>query len=48
MDLLIAASALVDEAPLVTRNLEHFTRVPGAQSYTVGASAKGFSSALRP
>jgi len=29
MDLLIAAAALVDEAPLVTRNLDHFQRVPG-------------------
>lgn len=29
MDLLIAAAALVDEAPLVTRNLDHFRRVPG-------------------
>ena len=28
MDLLIAAAALVDEAPLVTRNLDHFERVP--------------------
>ena len=29
MDLLIAASALIDEAPLVTRNMDHFSRVPG-------------------
>jgi tRNA(fMet)-specific endonuclease VapC len=29
MDLLIAAAALVDNAPLVTRNLDHFQRVPG-------------------
>jgi tRNA(fMet)-specific endonuclease VapC len=28
MDLLIAASAMVDEAPLVTRNLKDFRRVP--------------------
>lgn len=27
-DLLIATSALVDGAPLVTRNLKHFNRVP--------------------
>ena len=31
MDLLIAASALVDSAPLVTRNHDHFARVPGLQ-----------------
>jgi tRNA(fMet)-specific endonuclease VapC len=31
MDLLIAAAALADDAPLVTRNLSHFTRVPGLQ-----------------
>jgi tRNA(fMet)-specific endonuclease VapC len=31
MDLLIAAAALVDEAPLVTRNLSHFRRVPGLE-----------------
>ena len=29
MDLLIAAAAVVDEAPLVTRNRRHFERVPG-------------------
>ena len=29
MDLLIATSALVDEAVLVTRNPRHFDRVPG-------------------
>jgi tRNA(fMet)-specific endonuclease VapC len=34
MDLLIAASALVDEAPLVTRNLGHFQRVPGLEVLT--------------
>lgn len=34
MDLLIAAAALADEAPLVTRNLNHFTRVPGLQVLT--------------
>lgn len=34
MDLLIAASALVDEAPLVTRNLGHFRRVPGLEVLT--------------
>jgi predicted nucleic acid-binding protein len=31
MDLLIAASALLDNAPLMTRNLKHFNRVPGLQ-----------------
>lgn len=29
MDLLIAAAAVVDEAPLVTRNTNDFSRVPG-------------------
>ncbi len=29
MDLLIATAALVDEAPLVTRNARDFSRVPG-------------------
>jgi tRNA(fMet)-specific endonuclease VapC len=31
MDLLIATSAVVDEAPLVTRNLRDFRRVPGLE-----------------
>lgn len=34
MDLLIAAAALLDEAPLVTRNLAHFQRVPGLEVRT--------------
>ncbi len=29
MDLLIATAALIDDAPLVTRNLKDFSRVPG-------------------
>ena len=29
MDLLIATAALVDEAPLVTKNVKDFARVPG-------------------
>ena len=29
MDLLIATSALVDDAPLLTRNVKDFSRVPG-------------------
>jgi predicted nucleic acid-binding protein len=29
MDLLIATAAIVDGAPLVTRNSRHFTKVPG-------------------
>lgn len=29
MDLLIATAATLDDAPLVTRNLKDFTRVPG-------------------
>ena len=28
-DLLIATAALLDNAPLVTRNVKHFSRVPG-------------------
>ena len=31
LDLLIATSAVVDEAPLVTRNLKDFRRVPGLE-----------------
>lgn len=34
MDLLIATSALLDDAPLVTRNLGHFQRVPGLEVLT--------------
>jgi predicted nucleic acid-binding protein len=34
MDLLIAAAALVDGAPIVTRNLDHFQRVPGLEVRT--------------
>ncbi len=34
MDLLIAAAALLDEAPVVTRNLDHFQRVPGLEVRT--------------
>jgi predicted nucleic acid-binding protein len=29
MDLLIATAAVLDEAPLVTRNTRHFSKVPG-------------------
>jgi predicted nucleic acid-binding protein len=29
MDLLIATSALVDDAPLITRNIRDFSRIPG-------------------
>jgi predicted nucleic acid-binding protein len=29
MDLLIATAAVVDDAPLVTRNTRHFSKVPG-------------------
>ncbi len=29
MDLLIATAAILDAAPLVTRNLRHFSKVPG-------------------
>ena len=29
MDLLIATAAIVDSAPIVTRNTKHFSRVPG-------------------
>ncbi len=34
MDLLIAAAALVSDAPLVTRNERHFARVPGLRLLT--------------
>jgi len=29
MDLLIATAAVVESAPIVTRNTKHFSRVPG-------------------
>jgi predicted nucleic acid-binding protein len=29
MDLLIGTAALLDDAPIVTRNIKHFSRVPG-------------------
>jgi tRNA(fMet)-specific endonuclease VapC len=29
MDLLVATAAVIDGAPLVTRNVRHFSRVPG-------------------
>jgi predicted nucleic acid-binding protein len=29
MDLLIATAALLDDAPLITRNVKDFSRVPG-------------------
>jgi predicted nucleic acid-binding protein len=29
MDLLIATAALVDDAPLLTKNVKDFSRVPG-------------------
>ena len=29
MDLLIATAAILDDAPLITRNLKDFSRVPG-------------------
>ena len=29
MDLLIATAAVVDDAAIVTRNIQHFERVPG-------------------
>ncbi len=31
MDLLIATAAIVDSAPIVTRNTKHFRRVPGLE-----------------
>jgi len=31
MDLLIGTAALLDEAPLVTRNVKDFSRIPGLQ-----------------
>ena len=32
MDLLIAAAAVIDDAPLVTRNVKDFSRVPGLRA----------------
>ena len=29
MDLLIGMAAVIDEAPLITRNIRHFSKVPG-------------------
>ena len=34
MDLLIASTAIVADLTLVTRNLRHFTRIPGLHLYT--------------
>lgn len=34
MDLLIASTALAADLTLITRNLRHFTRIPGLQLYT--------------
>jgi predicted nucleic acid-binding protein len=34
MDLLIATAAVLDAAPLVTRNLRHFSKVPGLRVET--------------
>lgn len=34
MDLLISTAALLDEAPLVTRNVKDFSRVPGLRVLT--------------
>ncbi len=34
MDLLIASTALNADLTLITRNLRHFTRIPGLQLYT--------------
>ena len=34
MDLLIATTALMDDAPLVTRNVRDFSRVPGLRVVT--------------
>jgi predicted nucleic acid-binding protein len=31
MDLLIATAALLDDAPIVTRNVKDFARVPGVR-----------------
>jgi predicted nucleic acid-binding protein len=31
MDLLIGTAALLDDAPLVTRNVKDFSRIPGLQ-----------------
>lgn len=32
MDLLVATAALIDDAPLVTRNVKDFSRVPGLRT----------------
>lgn len=34
MDLLIATAAVIDDAPLVTRNARHFAKVPGLELLT--------------
>ncbi len=40
MDLLIATSAVLDAAPIVTANPRHFDRVPDLQVSTYGSSRK--------
>jgi predicted nucleic acid-binding protein len=34
MDLLIGTTALIDDAALVTRNVNHFSRIPGLRVLT--------------
>lgn len=43
MDLLIGTAALLDEAPLVTRNARHFLRIPGLE--VIGYGGNGASRA---
>ena len=48
MDLLIATAALLDDAPLVTRNVKDFTRAGPARAELLSATATGTAGSSGP